>query len=204
MISLPLCVVSQPSRQRTNLVCVDVDKSNWPPVADVCCWHCCHKFDTVPVPLPVGYNGHKDLFTVQGMFCSWGCAKAHLMDHFHHSVGQLSTFLTLLHKRTVGKVKHITRAPPRVALQMFGGPLSIEEFRNISGSCSIHPAPKNMVVISPNLIESDMEIDKPQTYKEVNFQGVQTNNEPLRLKRNKPLKNSKHTLEKAMGLAIGS
>lgn len=199
----PLCIIKQSDKQRAESLCVvDPDNINWPTCCGVCCWHCCHGFDTVPVPLPVNYDCTKDSFTVQGNFCSWGCAKAHLMDQHPYNVGRLSTILTLLHRRTVGHIKHIVRAPPRVSLQMFGGPFSIEEFRQVSASENVHHAPQNMVVISPNMIQTSTNSGiKYQPPRDVNIQGDR-GNEPLRLKRNKPLKNSKNTLEKAMGLAM--
>lgn len=205
--TLPLCIIQGPCSRRSSVwVAVDEERQNWPTETDVCCWNCCHKFAGSPIPLALSYDVRSDLFHVQGIFCSWSCAKAYLLASSSYTLNVVSPFLTMLHRTVTGHVKHIVPAPPRQTLQMFGGQLSIEEFRAATDhGKSILLFPKNMVIISPNVVESvdanTLTNVSKETVHEVNFQGVQTNNDNLRLKRAKPLRNSKHTLDKAMGLS---
>lgn len=112
----------------TNVKQVMTEKTN------VACWWCCHQFDTHPVCAPVKYNEHKDLFTVIGCFCSFNCAKAYAMkDMRNNSSIALNSFL---YKRVTGQLAHIKPAPPKTVLKMFGGPLSITEYRDTFVSLS--------------------------------------------------------------------
>lgn len=102
---------------------------SWPDnPGNVCCWHCCHPFEGQPIPLPTAYDSRRDAFRVMGVFCSWSCAKAYNRDNMRQHTST-SHLLTLLRKRATGVLAHTTPAPPRQTLTMFGGPLTIDEFR---------------------------------------------------------------------------
>ena len=114
----------------------------WPTSTDLCCWHCCHAFDGPPVPLPVSHDPATDTFIVTGTFCSFSCAKAYNSDNMKRHVSTMH-LLTLLKKRATGKLGGIAPAPPRRMLSMFGGQMSIDEFRSRGESgecCSFLPA----------------------------------------------------------------
>lgn len=111
--------------------CTADKPSTWPTHTDVCCWHCCHPFEGPPVPLPTSYDSRLDAFGVVGTFCSFSCAKAYNYDSNKTHVATMH-LITLLRKRATGVVGGIVPAPPRRMLQMFGGPMSIEEFRAAS------------------------------------------------------------------------
>jgi hypothetical protein len=53
-----------------------IETDNWIDKTDVCCWWCCHKFDSIPVGLPVDYNAKLRKFRVKGVFCSFACMLA--------------------------------------------------------------------------------------------------------------------------------
>ena len=54
-----------------------IESETWIDKTDVCCWWCCHKFNTIPIGLPVKYNDKLRKFQVKGVFCSFACMLAH-------------------------------------------------------------------------------------------------------------------------------
>lgn len=147
------------------------------------------------------YLPASDTFRVQGCFCSFACCKAHLLSSSSYDANTVSTSLTLFHKWTTGKIAHIQAAPPRHTLKMFGGELDIAAFR-CPDAFPVVKLPRHMIVCSPNVVRLDAQIttgcQQPIAPHNVSFGDVATNNEPLRLKRSKPLKDSKNSLERMM------
>lgn len=93
---------------------------------NIFCWWCCHQFDDFPVCAPVKYDTLKEIFKVKGCFCSFNCSKAYMMNERNPS-----TYLTSCYtKRLLGYIPDVSPAPSRYVLKMFGGPLSIEEYRS--------------------------------------------------------------------------
>ncbi|WIA10844.1 hypothetical protein OEZ85_011010 [Tetradesmus obliquus] len=146
---------------------------------------------------------------VAGTFCSWSCAKAFMLDRPNN---QLASLLPLLRKQTTGQrlSDGIKAAPPRTALLMFGGHMSIDAFRADSGDLAAcyQELPPNMLLDAPllTLVPSF----KPHCglqAKPLNFDNLTpgTRNETLRLKRPKPVKGKANTntnmLEKIFGIA---
>ena len=108
-----------------------VDFADWPEKTDVACWHCCHTFDTKPIPLPTKYDEYRDIFFITGNFCSWECVKAFAIGEKKTSTEMDVMNITLMRKRSENVLTHIVPAPSRFRLKMFGGDLSIEQFRNV-------------------------------------------------------------------------
>ena len=100
-----------------------------PNMGRVCCYWCCHPFDHRPVGLPVRYIERKEHFYMQGVYCSWACVNAENRDRPDFRMVQRSGMIYELAKRWHGVIPSRT-APHRLALKMFGGPMTIEEFRN--------------------------------------------------------------------------
>ena len=114
--------------------------SPWPQKCDTACWWCCHKFDTVPIPLPVHYDELRNVFNCIGTFCSFGCAKTFNLNRNSVKRDRTCTLLTLFRNKVIKKdaayplwnaldTFGITAAGDRYSLRLFGGPKSIEEFR---------------------------------------------------------------------------
>lgn len=101
------------------------------PVADQWCWHCCHGISGMVIPLPIKYNDRRQSWTYTGQFCSWGCAKGYALDHQKLEWCHL---LSMLKRRVLGKYASIVPAPPRRCLSMFGGTMTLDEFRAKSDS----------------------------------------------------------------------
>jgi hypothetical protein len=100
--------------------------------SNIACWWCCHTFDNPCINLPT--NLKRDVYTVYGIFCSYSCCYSYMK-----SVPEYSRKMHLLNyyfkDNTCSKgsiLDHIKPAPPRETLELFGGPLTISEFRSNS------------------------------------------------------------------------
>jgi hypothetical protein len=94
------------------------------------CWWCCHPFETCSLSMPVSYNIVTDIFEVYGIFCSFECMKAY--NHNEHTANKMSQYslISMLIAKTNINCESIIRcAPPRQMLTVFGGTMSITEFR---------------------------------------------------------------------------
>ena len=185
---------------------------DYPATTDQWCWHCCHPFDTQPLPLPIKYDDRRDVFHVMGTFCSWACMKTFNAETSSYMKAVTANNITLLRKRCTGQLSSVRPAPPRVALRVFGGTMSIEQFREASGG------PIHYCVLPPRLIPHhqivhELEIQQQHRHRQqqrravpedlgavVSFKDVSTKNETLRLKRPKPLQNNRNLLERTMGI----
>lgn len=184
-------------------------ESNYPSRTDKWCWHCCHPFDGQPLPQPFKYDDRRDVYHVRGTFCSWPCMKAHNLDSCSYMKPVCANVITLFYKRCTGQLRGIRSAPPKHALRVFGGTMSIEEFRAASGK------PLEYCVLPPRMVLHEHVIHEvqsgsatrckrakppPDLHAVVDFKDVATKNETLRLKRPKPLQNNRNLLERTMGL----
>lgn len=52
-----------------------VENNDWLHNTDICCWWCCHEFDTLPLGLPIKYKNKK--YLIKGIFCSFNCLTAY-------------------------------------------------------------------------------------------------------------------------------
>ena len=94
------------------------------------CFHCCHDIGHMCFGMPTRYDGHTETFTTYGNFCSLECAAAF---NFSTHMGsdrswEIHSWIQILGKR-YGFTEPIRPAPSRYLLQMFEGPLTIEQFR---------------------------------------------------------------------------
>ncbi len=119
----------------------------WPDRTDLCCWHCTETFDSQPVGIPVQIRSD-GIVLCDGNFCSYSCALTHIFSqkttHREYRTKQLLVQVA----REVHGVSTIKPAPPRLALAKFGGPLSIDEFRNAVKT--------HIIVVNPPFISRDV------------------------------------------------
>lgn len=191
---------------------VENESIDWPERTDTLCWHCCHPFDTQPLPMPYAYDDRRDIFHVKGCFCSWACIKTYNSSDSSYLKHARAMLITLFRKRSTGVlgrlvdgklVDHIVPAPPREMLRAFGGTLTIEEFRATSDDGKIYRfMPPNLVLHDP-LLEKIGVSAKPHVDLKaaLTFGKTTQKNETLRLKRSKPLAHN-NMLERTMGLTI--
>ena len=107
--------------------------------------------------------------------------------------------MIIMRKKLYNVVDNIRSAPPRVLLKEFGGTLTIEEFRNNETSDKM--LTQNKVDQSyqhqPEFVKR---VSMPQSTKLSDISCSSGTNEPLRLKRSKPLKRDENNLEKSLGI----
>lgn len=190
----------------------EADSGDWPCSTDQWCWYCCHPFETAPLPMPLKYDNRLDMFHVMGTFCSWPCIKAYNGDSVSYMKSVIANYITLFHRRCTGRLRGIRSAPPRQALQVFGGSMSIHQFRDASNHdveyCILPPK----MVVHHHVVHEQQHASRrvaaAQAAKRpaldmaqvVSFKDVATKNETLRLKRPKPLQNNRNLLERTMGI----
>jgi hypothetical protein len=121
------------------------------------CWWCRHSFGTRPIGCPTHYYpcttagvdtarvkekledaglpiDTLDFFETDGMFCSFPCVKAFILDNGNKAKYKNSAgLLTLLFKLVHGMYMPIPRAGPWTTLKVYGGHLTIVEFRAAFG-----------------------------------------------------------------------
>lgn len=141
----------------------DSNKRNeWLKSTTIWCGWCSHPFSGPPVSIPKWYV--KKTFFVSGCYCSYSCASKHLFSRGDVNEGNKWKYYNLLHllrKKIVGdtETRKIKLAPPREALKVFGGYLSIEEFRNKTKETNLNYKIYNileppMVSIIPSIEET--------------------------------------------------
>jgi hypothetical protein len=183
----------------------DQEVRKLPERTDVACFWCCHTFDTSPVVLPLRDQG--EYLQVIGNFCSPECAMSYLFDMRQDSYArweQLS-LLNRLYADAVGG--RIRPAPSRQVLKMFGGPMTIEEYRSFVRKgkmrVDVHVPPlvsllstmdtKPIDFYDTSLTKNVMETVKERLAKA---------EEVLKLKRTKPLKAWDSTLDACINLRV--
>lgn len=140
---------------------------SWPLSTTLLCHNCCYSFDGVPVPLPQSYDSLRKVYHCRGNFCSWQCAKAYNNRQTPPAGrGNRNMYIAILAHRTWVKYRKDIRTReqeeamktyatcciqpslPREVLQVFGGDMTIEEYRE--GLFGIIP-PSEAIVGKPFL-----------------------------------------------------
>jgi hypothetical protein len=95
------------------------------------CFWCCHSIDNVVYSMPYNYDTVNDSYFVFGSFCSLQCANAYNFSVHGSSdkVWEINSWIQMLGKR-YGFTNTIRPAPSKYLLKMFGGNLTIDEFRD--------------------------------------------------------------------------
>jgi len=167
------------------------------------CWWCVHDLPQHPcLHLPIKYDPLRKKYTTIGNFCSWECAKAYALDWNIAKSAEIQSFLALMRLQTYKTYLPLFAAPKRTALKIFGGTMSIEEFRGCFGKTP-------PVVEFPNEIQLHQKVgyvtatpvpDQNSKSKLKAIEEASTVAEPLKLKRSQPLARSKSKLESALGI----
>jgi hypothetical protein len=173
----------------------------WPATTSVHCYWCCHKFNTVPYGLPVKYC--LDRFQVVGCFCSLECAAAwnFASKESLDEIFERYALLNLLSSH-VGYGRTVRPAPDRTSLAMFGGHMSIEDFREFctSSRLLLNNFPP-MVSLTQQVEEvCDSELRSEYKFVPLDRERVNKYQEKIKLRRTKPLVNFKNTLDSTMNL----
>jgi hypothetical protein len=179
-------------------------RKEWPKVSNIKCFWCCHNFDNIPCALPFSYS--ENTFYVFGNFCSPECAAAYNFESGADDKDIWERYALLNHLYSlIYDVPDLTikLAPPKLSLKIFGGTLSIEEFRecNTDYLKNYKIVLPPMVSIIPSLeeIKKDTLRKKDSYYVPIDKERIKKVHNDLRLKRNKPISN-RNTLENCMRL----
>jgi len=186
-------------KKNNNIKQIKINDGTLPKNTHIWCWWCCHPFKTIPVSIPISYDNVKDSFELIGIFCNFSCCKSYILSSDFNNKSIAISNIKILSKRMGLNYKDkIIPAPPRQTLNVFGGYLTIDEFRK-TGKIAIHYLEQNHYIQEQKFEHKSLcQIDgNIQTYK-----GVEEKKELFSLKRTKPLKKSKGTLESAMGLTV--
>ena len=174
-----------------------------PMQSSAACFWCCHSFGHRPVVLPVRDTGEHLIVT--GNFCSPECAAAHLFEMRQDSHTRWEQ-LALLY-RVYGDVCQgtIHPAPSRSVLSLFGGNMSIEDYRGLLLSrtvrVDVHLPPMVSILATMDTKPIDFyDSNITKTVNETIKERLQKAEEGLRLRRTKPLKAWESTLDACMNL----
>lgn len=107
-----------------------IENKEWLHSTSVCCWWCCHTFDTVPIGMPCYYDNSINKFRVKGVFCSFSCMIAYKDEKKINNINHNIKFLYSKMTGTILLDCVLKPAPSRYTLKMFGGQLTIDEFRD--------------------------------------------------------------------------
>ena len=170
-------------------------------MTNIACYWCCHSFDaSLPCALPLSKNG--DTYNVFGCFCSPECAASYNFYESEDSteIWERYSLLNLLYKRIYSEKSLKIKLAPAKVIKMFGGDMSIKEFRdfNINYGRKIVVNMPPMISIIQQIEETN--IDNKSKYIPLDDIRVQNADSNLRLKRKVPLTVSHNTLENCMSL----
>lgn len=178
-------------------------QGEWPSSTSVHCYWCAHRFPNAPFGLPVKHTA--GVFHVVGCFCSVECAAAYNFASTRDGIDVCLNRYALLNMMAarLGAGQRVRPAPDRLTLTMFGGHLSIEEFRAMgaAGTCQILVNAPPMLAVTQQL-EEVYEADMRSEYKYIPLDAdrVSRFQEKLRLRRMKPIINFRNTLDHTMKL----
>ena len=176
-----------------------------PESTDVACMWDCHPFSWRPVVLPIRDTGEH--LEVTGNFCSPECACAYLFDMRQDSHTRWEQ-LALLHRVYSEACKgKIHPSPVRNVLKLFGGSLSIQDYRGLIHSqkvrIDIHLPPMVSILATMDTKPIDFyDTSLTKGVTETVNERLQKAEEVLRLRRTKPLKAWESTLDACINLKI--
>ena len=140
---------SNPTNSNVKIILQNIEKHQ---LTNVACYWCCHRFENSYLGLPIKYKNNA--FEVYGCFCSFECMCAY---NFYSSETSNNTWeiynLINIMAKSIKYDIYVYPAPPRKCLTMFGGYMSIEEFRNFKNSNKIINVNKSPFVVVVDQIE---------------------------------------------------
>lgn len=119
----------------------------WPSKTKIHCFWCCHPFQSIPVGLP--QRRKQKYLTMTGCFCSPECAAAYNFNDTL-STDDIWERYALLNEVFISPEKNqfIRPALPRECLQIFGGFLHIDKFREHN---KLYHAKKTFIIMTPHM-----------------------------------------------------
>jgi hypothetical protein len=171
------------------------------PSGTACFW-CCHTFSWKSCVIPTHYDVYTKQYNAEGHFCSPECALAgtYTDNTLTDSQRWLRHSLIQSMYRDMYKTSELRPAPDKRVLRIFGGTLSIEQYRRYvkEGGATLQIAmpPVRLYMPSINTQASARDI---KSYVTLSNETVNKASQQLRLKRSKPVHSTSQTLDKCMG-----
>lgn len=175
-------------------------------MSEVWCWWCSHPFEGPTLHLPYRYDDRTKKYTTMGNFCSWGCMKAYNKDRNWSRWGEIAQNITLMRRDTYKKLEPVPCAPKRECLKVFGGTMTIEEFRGCKDPPFVQMPNQAFMVCKIGIgkvEDSGDQVPVERSTAESKMKSIQDSTvkpEELKLKRTKPLKRTESALEKTLGI----
>ncbi len=120
-----------PDVKLLNMKLFNVNKDNKCDIGEktkFACWWCTYNFENIPCFIPEKYNDGK--FYVFGNFCSYNCALAYILKDDDYKVANRVALIKRLYSELYETNDPLFASPPKELLNKFGGPMTIEEYRN--------------------------------------------------------------------------
>jgi hypothetical protein len=143
------------------------------------CWWCCHSFENQPLGLPHKYEPLGDVFKVIGCFCSIECIYAYVLDNQLKYKKVMPIDIKFMYKKISGDkefkmANKLKRAPERNTLVMFGGRLSIEQFRQCDYPINVLQTPLISINLSceSTCMDKNIQVKFSNTSKNSNINNI--------------------------------
>lgn len=167
------------------------------------CHWCCHKFDSRCLGIPVKYKN--ETFYVLGNFCSMECICAYNFETNNNVNNMWEVYnLIIFMARKMNYTDAVYPAPPRKCLAMFGGYLSIEDFRLYCKSNKIvnyNNVPLIAIVDQVEEINNFYHKHKKTDLIHIDVERIKNYETKLKLQQNEYIKeNYENTLNNTMGI----
>ena len=171
----------------------------------ILCHWCCHAITANKVGMPIDYDSVHNVFHVYGQFCSLSCAAAYNVSTHMGSdrMWDIHSWIQMM-AQVYQLPLPIRPSPSRYVLKMFGGPLSIEEFREAHNNLA-----RTVVLNVPPLVSVQPQVEWVNTSflagsgNGLTGDGLADDADTRgKLTRRKSVVDSKRTLESKMNLVI--
>lgn len=167
------------------------------PAGTACFW-CAHPFSWKSIVLPTHYDAYTNVYSAEGHFCSPECALAWNYDDPRITQSQRWLRHSLL--QSLYSLKDLHKAPDKRVLRLFGGTLSIDQYRRYvkEGGTPLQLAMPPIRLYMPS-INTQATTRDIKSYVALSNEAVDKASQQLRLKRSKPVHSNVATLDKCMG-----
>lgn len=176
-------------------------KNIWPAHTNVYCWWCCHPFNTQPVSLPIRL--HNEKFELMGCFCSYNCTCSYNNSFSGGKVAERNSLLHTMYRK-LHNVKNVVikPAPPKEILTIFGGKITIDEYRKESFinnfNVTINYPPLISIIPQMEIISTNQ---NRNNFVPINTKKIETIEKNKKVKMTSTIKNSKNTIDSYMKIS---
>jgi hypothetical protein len=180
-----------------------IKNDDWVKQTNTYCFWCCHTFNNTPFGLPIKYKDDK--FYVSGCYCSLECVAAYNFSEEKNmqNIWECYNLINLLSQK-INYNNIVKLAPDRTCLKIFGGKMTIDEFRQFTESNKIiNTLEYPMIAVTQQIEEINYNNDyNKNNYIPIDEKRIQKLEQKIKLMRSKPLLNNKNTLEHTMNIKI--